>query len=477
MSDPGLPTLADRLAACNPWWQVGSAAAAAAGAAPAGGWAAELLAWWQQADGLQVLVIEGARQTGRSTLLRQFAARQSGASLWPLAVGGLRWTHIDQLLAATPAVSPAGAVLLIDDVDLWPAASVVTLARQLAGQGTQLVLAALPGDLADHLAGAGLAVARLRLQPGNFADFLAWADPAATWPEAPRSLRETFDWPRARFNGLRDSLLALDGHFREFLLRGGYRATWAAPDLPAAQAWLTGTLVQSALAADGPARHGVRRVDDLLHLLQALAEGSSAALDVPDLCARLAVERPTVRAFLQLLDTLDLVHRLPPLGYGTAVQRARFRVCVRDSGLLAALRGHATLPAPDTAAALALEESALLQHLQGAYGARGAQVRVASLGATEPALVVGAGAALLAFGRHPDPHGRASARSVGRLARFCATHALQRTYLVTRTPEDCGPLLLSGPSPLAVMRLPLPLLCWWLARATPRVPVWVQAAS
>ncbi len=479
------------LRACNPWWQGGArlrpralanpAAAqpaddVASGGTPATGQtiasatlAKRVLGWLGAADAPQVLLLEGQRLTGKTTLLDAVA---NGLLAGGLPVGSLcralldgsplRWQTVEHLLDSWQALYPGQVKarwLLVDDLHLWPAERLAELAGQLARTGVRLVAASLPG-VAWPVTGAAV----VRLNTASFADFLQLRGVTHGLPPAPRSLRETFEWPRSQFVAMTDDLRTLGAHFHDYLMLGGYLPALHAPSVADAHTRLREALVRSALSVDGPARHNIRRIDDLLRTLDYLAARSGSLLDVPDLCGQLSVERPTVRHFLQLLEDLALVRRVPPLGYGDSVQRARFLICMQDPALTRALLHQEQFELLSDAAVDAAVESAIHRHLQGTYGSRGALVSYAPSGRQGATLVVGSGRTLLPFARHYGT-AKTTARDLGGLIAFCQQHAIPRAYVATRVAEDCGPLLLAGNEAMAVMRLPAALLCLWLAAA------------
>ena len=461
------------LQAANPWWQGGAPEPMAA--PPTG--LPRALALLQGAPPPQLLVIEGGRQTGKSHLLAALAAALLADGCAPeqvcriaLDLTALRWCSaeaIDAAWAERTGTLAGRRFQLVDDLDCWPQREQDSLAQLSLDPGRTVVVAARddPGRVMRWRA-AGLRVARLQLAPVGFGGFLAQRGVAPELPPPPRSLRELFDWPIREFARHQTSVQTLNHHIVDYLQRGGYPGAIHARDPQEAQRHLREDLLPRILRWDAPARHGVRRGDDLERTLHHLAAGAGALLDVPALCAEVSVERPTVRHFLDLLEDAGLLLRLAPVGYGHSVQRARWLVTLPDPALAGALlqRPPSAHDLGDPALAGAIS-SALSRHLHAAYRTRGGALRYAQLG-RRTMLVVESGSRLLPFLQHDVP-GRATPRGLAPLATFCTRQGLPRAYVATRLPEDFGPLPRNHPDAPALMRIPSALLCLWLAAAEP----------
>lgn len=427
-----------------------------------------------------LLVIDGPRQTGKSALLAQLARHwiaeghpPQHVCRLPLEHGPLRWIAPEALIEAWQALSPGGAgsagrpgLLLVDDFALWPAPAQDSLAQFALDGRFRVVVAGVDLEACRRRWQArGLALGQLALRPLNFAEFLALRGETPALPPAPRSLRLLFDWQPPQFEALAAAATSLERPFADYLGQGGYPAAVRAPDAAAAQRELREQVLMRALRWDAPGRHGVRRVDQLEAALSGLAIQAGRLLDMPAWCAGLEVERPTARHFLLLLEQAGLLARVPPLGYGDQVQRARFLVCLGDPALGPALLWQAGAPAGKAQAL-----SALWLHLRDGYTARGGALCYAPLGSRHHALVVSAGTRVLPFALH-WPEGAATGPGAAALRRLCAGAGLGRGYLATAACRDFG-LLPAQPGAAAIMRVPLALLCWWLAQAgrTPAEP-------
>ena len=457
------------LHACNPGWRAAGGTAQPTPVAHAERLSRQLLADAAPAAAL----VEGSRQTGKSTLLDAVAERllaelptATAVCRLRLADTPLRWCEVDAIYAAWQAASPCTGrhFLLIDDVDLWSAKRQGELIALVHRTGVQLLVACTrPGSLPDLLLRSGRSPTRVHLRPANFAEFLAFHGQPAPLPVAPQSLRLLFDWSAAHFRELGDGLRPLQLQFLRYLAHGGYPGARTAASPEAAQRYLREEVVTRHLRWDAPACDGVRRGSELELTLAYLAARSGSLLDIPDLCAHLSVERPTARQFITLLESMGLLQRIAPLGYGHQVRRARFLICLADPALPAALLWQSI---SDPQVLECAGHHALQRHLRGAYATRGAEIRFATIKPQQHTLIVGAGAQCLPFALQFAPR-RSRGRDFGAVARLCTEHGVARAYLATRLGEDIGPLNDMPAAGPAVMRVPLALLCLWLSAAEP----------
>lgn len=286
-------------------------------------------------------------------------------------------------------------------------------------------------------------------------------------PALPRlkSLRDLFDWPQPRFLRVAEVASAYVGHFHEYLARGGFPQTAQVESITQAQRLLREDIVDKVLKRDMTALFGVRRVLELEHTFLYLCMHDGGLLDMVDLCANLAVKRPTVQNFIALLEATHLIYRLPPFGYGKDVLRARFKIYLADAAIAPAvmLKGKAMLE--DPAALGVATETAVFKHLFARYYAqsvrfsywRGKKDR-------EVDLVAELGGEIIPFEvKYRAQH--TGARELKGLIELCAQRQIARGYVVTKSLDDFGPLTglsHTAASATRIMRIPAPLLCYWM---------------
>jgi predicted AAA+ superfamily ATPase len=457
----------------NPWWRGESI-----GELPAWRRAAfrELHDWLAKPPAPRAVLLSGARQVGKTTLLLQAidALLQQGVPAanilyvtfdHPL----LKLAGIDAVLQAWRAREPAASgaeYLFLDEAQFirdwgtWVKHQVdFNKARRIAFTGS-----AMPIMDAAQESGVGR-WHTIRLTTLSFFEYLQIKQ--LSLPRLPtlKTLRDLFTWQPAEFARTAELAAPYVAHFHEYLVRGGFPQTSLVASIPQAQRLLREDIIDKVLKRDMTALFGVRRVLDLEHTFLYLCMHDGGLLDMADLCANLEVKRPTAQNFIELLESAHLIHRLLPFGYGKDVLRARFKIYLADAAIAPAvmLRGKAMLE--DPAALGVATETAVFKHLFTRYYStnvrfsywRGKKDR-------EVDLVAETEGRLIPFEvKYRMQH--TGKRELKGMAELCESKAVRHGYVVTRALNDFGPLTLSESTSGAeavVMRVPAPLLCYWL---------------
>ncbi|MGC4078074.1 MAG: ATP-binding protein [Rubrivivax sp.] len=466
--------LAAVLAQFNPWWR-GDAIADLPGWRRAA--FQELQGWMTAPPAPRAVLLSGARQIGKTTLLMQAADALLRSGVPAANVLYATFDHPLLKLAGVDAVLDAWRqrepradgpeYLLLDEAQFirdwgtWVKHQVdFRKDRRIAFTGS-----AMPLVEADQESGVGR-WHTIRLTTLSFYEYLQIK--RVQLPELPRlrSLRQLFDWPAADFARCAERASAYVGHFHEYLVRGGFPQTAQVDSITQAQRLLREDIIDKVLKRDMTALFGVRRVLDLEHTFLYLCMHDGGLLDMADLCANLEVKRPTALKFIELLQATHLIYRLPPFGYGKDVLRARYKIYLADAAIAPAvmLRGKTVLE--DPAALGVATETAVFKHLFARYYAQSVRFSYwRGKREHEVDLVAEAGGELVPFEvKYRAQH--TGTRELKGLIELCRTQRIARGYVVTKSLDDFGPLQ-GLPEDAAqagtqIMRVPAPLLCWWM---------------
>lgn len=429
----------------------------------------ELNNWLKHPPAARAVLLSGARQVGKTTLLLQAADNllRDGVPAANLLYATfdhpvLKLAGIDAVLEAWREREPqreGHEYLLLDEAQFirdwgtWIKHQVdFNKQRRIIFTGS-----AMPLVEAGQESGVGR-WHTIRLTTLSFYEYLQLKKLALRELPALRSLRELFDWSANDLLRAREIAAPYVGHFHEYLLRGGFPQTAQVESIPQAQRLLREDIIDKVLKRDMTALFGVRRVLDLEHTFLYLCLHDGALLDMVDLCSNLEVKRPTAQSFIELLEATHLIYRLPPFGYGKDVLRARFKIYLADAAIAPAvmLKGKALL---EDATALGIAtETSVFKHLFAHYYTqnvrftywRGKKDR-------EVDLVAEINGQLIPFEvKYRAQH--TGVRDLKGLLELCEQKAISRGYVITKALDDFGKL----PDMPHIMRIPAPLLCYWM---------------
>lgn len=289
-----------------------------------------------------------------------------------------------------------------------------------------------------------------------------------TVPELPEleSLTKLFDWTPAQFARVGDQARPLVAHFHEYLLRGGFPQCALVPSVELAQKLLREDIVDKVLKRDMTALFGVRRVLELEQTFLYLCLHDGGLLDMVDLGKNLEVKKPTAQNFISLLESTHLVHRLPPHGYGKQILRARHKIYLADAAIAPSvlLKGKAMLQ--DGAAVSRAVETAFFKHVFTRYYSatvgfaywRGRKDEEVEVVAEVPGRLVPFEV------KYSQQH--TGAGELKGLVAFCTEKSIARGYAITRDLGDFSVLPLEDtPAKTRILKVPALLACYWLGQS------------
>ncbi|HET8900109.1 MAG TPA: ATP-binding protein [Rhodanobacteraceae bacterium] len=461
--------LASVLAQFNPWWRGEPVADLPTWHRAA---FSELHSWLTKPPAPRAVLLAGARQVGKTTLFLQAIDSLLRAGVPPSNILYATFDHpilklagIDAVIEAWRAREPRASspeYVLLDEAQFirgwgtWIKHQVdFRKDRRIAFTGSATPLAET-----EQESGVGR-WHTIRITTLSFYEYLAIKRIALPRLPPLRSLRRLFDWHPADFLRTADTAQAYVAHFHEYLLRGGFPQTAQVDSIPQAQRLLREDIIDKVLKRDMTALFGVRRVLDLEHTFLYLCLHDGGLLDIGDLCANLEVKRPTAQHFIELLEAVHLIYRLPPHGYGKAVLRARFKIYLADAAIAPAvmLKGKTLLE--DATALGAATETAVFKHLFARYYAQNVRFSYwRGKREHEVDLLVELDGELTPFEvKYRAKH--TGVRELKGLLELCQDKRIPRAYVATKSLHDFGPMPGSPPG-TQIMRVPAPLLCYWM---------------
>lgn len=434
----------------------------------------ELKRWIVSPPAPRAVLVSGARQTGKTTLLRQTVEEMIATGVDPQRILYATLDHpllkligIVGVMDIWRKIIPESGdteYILIDEIQYakdwqtWLKHEVdFHKNRRIAVTGS-----ALPLSVENVESGVGR-WHTIKLPTLSFYEYLCIKDIAL--PSLPRvlSLTDLFGWREDQFLRTGQASIPLIAHFHEYLLHGGFPQTARMDNVQEAQRLLREDIVDKVLKRDMTAFFGVRRVLELERTFLYLCLHDGGILDVEQLCRGLELGKSTVLRFLEILESSHLIYKLSPFGYGKEVLRARHKVYLADAAIAGSvlLKGKGLLE--DTVRLGAAVETAIFKHIFSRYyqksigfsywrGKRGLEVDfIAQL----------EGGVIVPF-EVKYSQGPIDSDSLKGLHALVHSRKIERGYLVTRSIADFEVRALASTVPFLL--IPAHLAALWLSQ-------------
>ncbi len=277
-----------------------------------------------------------------------------------------------------------------------------------------------------------------------------------------KSLRQLFDWPSAEFYHIAELAEPYIGHFNDYLIRGGFPQTVRIKSITEAQRLIREDIIDRVLKRDMTALFGVRHPFELEKTFLYLCAHDGNLLDMQNLCQNLEVKRPTAQRFIELLEASHLIYRLKVFGYSTEVLRGKDKIYLADPAIASAvlLRGNTLLDNP-TELGIATE-TAVFKHLYARYYAQ--QIRFSYWQGKkqhEVDLIAEINGQVIPFEVKYRMQNTGIKNLTG-LIQFCQEKKVSYGYVITKSLRDFGLLETPNLPNTQIMRVPALLLCYWM---------------
>lgn len=441
--------------------------------------------WATAAENKRALLLTGARQVGKTTLLRQTIRQLLVSDVPPGQVLYATLDHpllklagLERTLQAWDELHPPGEgqvrYVFLDEIQYMPDWQTWLKHQVDFKRGLRIAATGSANPLRNGSAESGVGRwETIPLPTLSFGEFLKLRNiPLPLGIPAVRSLRELFDWSEADFARARAAAQPLTGHFHDYLLRGGFPEPALTPELARCQRLLREDIVDKVLKRDMTAFYGVRRVLEVERLFLYLCYHDGGILDIPTLCGQLeGVNRQTALNFLELFEAAHLITRLKPFGYGKEVLRGRDKVYLADAALPGAmmLLGQQLLTQPERLGAAV--ETAFFKHILTRYWRETPEFSywIEPKSKQEVDVITRVGDRLVPFEVKYQDTAITPARLKG-MRQFMESRNVQQGYVITQRWEDFGRMAVhsmdkakSGQSIGEVVAIPAPLACFWMS--------------
>ncbi|QXE89243.1 ATP-binding protein [Geomonas subterranea] len=432
--------------------------------------------WLKDPPAGRALLLSGARQIGKTTLLLQAIDVLLDQGVPPTNILYATFDHpllkligLDGLLRLWREFEPAREgveYLFLDEIQAtkdWQ----VWLKHQVDFEKRRRI--AVTGS-ATPLETEGLesGVGRwhtIRLATLSFYEYLQIRnDPVPQLP-AVSTFVDLFEKSPSWFARIGEDSRPLTALFYEYLLRGGFPQSALVKSIPMAQKLLREDIVDKVLKRDMTALFGVRRVLELEQTFLYLCLHDGGLLDMQTLCKNLEVKKPTAVNFINLLEATHLIYRLLPFGYGKEILRAKAKVYLADAAIAPGvlLKGKGLVEDADELGKAV--ETAFFKHVFTRYYQRSISFSYWRGGKKdqEVDIIADVGGRLIPFEVKYKGSNVGSGELKG-VVEFCREHKVRRAYVITKDAADFGVLRLAG-GEIEVLKIPAHLACYWLGRS------------
>lgn len=285
-------------------------------------------------------------------------------------------------------------------------------------------------------------------------------------PELPgiRSLSAFFEMPKADLSAISFIAEPLTGIFHDYLLRGGFPETVKVDSLTVAQKLLREDIVDKVLKRDMTALYGVRRVRELEQVFLYLCLHDGGLLDIKTLCDNLAdIKKPTALNFINLLEATHLIYLLKPHGYGKEILRGKPKAYLADPAIAHAVLMRGKTMLEDERQLGKTVETAVFRHIYARYYSRSVDFSYwRGRGNKAPEVDI-----IAEIEGRIRPFEVKYQRQINRddfkgLIEFGKLKHLDRGYMITRNMTDFFVAEFDG---YKILQIPAPLACYWLGKS------------
>lgn len=458
------------LAKFNPWWRGGSTVDL-----PIWRRAAfkELYEWTRDPPAQRAIFLSGARQVGKTTLLLQLIDKLIQDGIPPSNILYATMDHPLLKLAGIDVVLEAWRELetkkegieyvfldeaqVIRDWGTWIKLQVdFEKRRRIIFTGS-----ALPLSSSATESGVGRWHV-CKLATLSFYEYLQIKK--VLLPELPKlhSLTELFLWEKKQYIDCSIKGEAYLGHFHEYLLRGGFPQTALVENIDRAQQLVREDIIDKVLKRDMTAFYGVRRVLELESTFLYLCMHDGGILDMVALCKNLEVKRPTAQSFIELLESVHLIYKLSPYGYGKDILRAKFKIYLTDASMAPAvfLKGKSMLEDPISLGQAV--ETTIFKHLASRYYRQSISFSYwKNKKDQEVDFLAELGNEVIPFEvKYRETN--TDKKVLKGIFNIIETKNITRGYIITKSLEDFGICSANDEIGSKIMKIPAALFCYWM---------------
>ncbi|MCF7852192.1 MAG: ATP-binding protein [Simkaniaceae bacterium] len=438
----------------------------------------ELMRWIKKPPAQRAVLLSGARQVGKTTLLLQAiqSLLDSGVPAGSILYATFdhpicRLAGLDAVLEAWRELEPKGSgpeylfldeAQFIKDIGIWVKHRVdFTKSQRIVFTGS-----ATPLIQKDQESGVGRWHS-IQISTLSFYEYLQIKNVELPQIHEIESLASLLNLSPSEHYKIVQSCSYLIGHFHEYLIRGGFPQAALVNSVTQAQRLLREDIVDKVLKRDMTALFGVRRILELEQMFIFLCMQDGGMQDTQTISKDLGIAKQTVQNFVDLFESTHLVYRLLPFGYGKEVLRGKNKLYLSDPAIAPAvlIKGKTILENP-----IALSqcvETAVIGHLWSHCRINQARFSYwrSPKEAKEVDLVIELDGAILPLEIKYQAQSVQARDVPGLIELVRKKELITRGYIATKTPSDLGLIPVDFQENKPIMKIPACLLCFYLGQA------------
>lgn len=339
----------------------------------------ELLMWVTNPPATRAVMLSGARQVGKTTLLMQTIDHLIKNGADPKNIIYITFDHpifklagLESILEAWRELEPKKdglEYIFLDEAQVFKDVGTWVKHQIDFFKFRRIVFTGSAMSLVDTTSESGVGRWHtMRISTLSFYEYLQIKK--ISLPSIPKinDLSDLFDYKTADFFRISEASQSLIGHFHEYLIRGGFPQTALVDSISQAQRLLREDIIDKVLKRDMTALFGVRRIVEIEQTFIYLCMHDGGILDIQALASNLGVTRPTVQNFITLLESTHLIYRLPPFGLGKEVLRGKYKLYMADPAISSAILMKGKTVVEDSKALGQCVETAVCGHLSAHGG-------------------------------------------------------------------------------------------------------------
>lgn len=454
----------------NPWWS-------GEGMPQIPAWERPLLANITKRVGdrstKRALVLNGARQTGKTTLLLQAIRSLLDKGVAPSQILYVSFDHpvlkfegVDVILKAWREIQPTAGketeYLFLDEIQsqadwqVWMKLQVdFSPFRRIVATGSAVTLAT---DKVESGVGRWSRVPIPSLSFREYLDLQGITVPGLMDLDLLEGLEGLSEGDRIK---LQKTAQPLVGYFNEYLIKSGFPGIALLDDVAEAQTELREDIVNRVLMKDLTTLFGVRKPAELERLFVYLCLHDGGILDLLGLSRELGVSRETVAGYLDFFEAGYLLRRLQPYGQGKQVLRGQSKGYLSDPAISGAVLMKGRNLIADSVRLGTTVESAVTKHVMDRYARQYCRFSYwRSPRGFEVDLIAEFPEEAVPFEVKYQSGGVDSGDLKG-LKYLLKQKKMARAFVITRGMDDFGAD--EWDTGTMVYRVPAPLACYWLS--------------